>query len=88
MLLVLVLAGFVLTVAAGLVPAAFPILVRFAILLVGSVWRLGALLAGFVTVQVGKVRDERTSPSPRQGGMPATERAGRQPPGSGAPSTR
>jgi hypothetical protein len=51
---VLTLAGFVLTVAAGLVPAAFPILVPFAIPLVGSVWRLGALLAGGI-VAIGSI---------------------------------
>jgi hypothetical protein len=44
-LLVLALAGLVLIVAAGLVPAAVAVLMGFAIPLVGSVWRLGALLA-------------------------------------------
>jgi hypothetical protein len=50
-LCVLALAGLVRTVAAWLGPAAFPILVPFAIPLVGSVWRLGALLArGLVAI--------------------------------------
>jgi hypothetical protein len=45
-LLVFALARLVRTVAAGLVPAACPILVCSAMPLVGSVWRLGALVAG------------------------------------------
>jgi hypothetical protein len=45
LVLALALAGLVLIVAAGLVPAAVAVLMGFAIPLVGSVWRLGALLA-------------------------------------------
>src|SRR5215217_4303640 len=53
-LLVLGLAGLVLIVAAGLVPAAVAVLMGFAIPLVGSVQRLGALLAGGL-VAIGSI---------------------------------
>jgi hypothetical protein len=53
-LLVLALAGLVPIVAAGLVPAAVAVLMGFAIPLVGSVWRLGALLAGGL-VAIGSI---------------------------------
>ena len=51
MLLVLALAGLVLIVAAGLVPAACPVLVSLAVPIVGPVRLLGALVAcGIVAV--------------------------------------